>query len=80
MILSRAEQLAHLGADVRSAHECLADQDCLDAGAFQAEHVGACADAALGDETAIRRHVSDQIERVIEAGDERAQIAIVDAQ
>ena len=50
----------------------------MHAGSAHQGHVGRCVDAALGDQQAVGRHASPQVERGIERGREGAQVAVVD--
>lgn len=77
-ILFLAAQLAELGANVGSAHECLADQYSVDAGCLQPFDVAACADAAFADQTDIGREIGEKIECVFQACLEGVQVAVVD--
>lgn len=53
--LAAAEEVVELSADVGRAHERFAHEDGADAGGPEAEDVVPAADAALADETAVRR-------------------------
>src|SRR5262245_56320241 len=74
MIPSKATQLVELGPDIGCPHERLADEHRLHSRRVEALDVGPRADPTFADETNVGRKARNQVERVLQPGDKRAQI------
>src|SRR5690348_3073662 len=78
MVLLR-QNLAHCRLDVRLAHEALADQERRRTDLGHAREIGRRAEAALGHQHAVLRHLGRKLLGGCEVDRERLEIAVVDA-